>query len=236
MSEWKKKRFWTEAGYAADEDGYAVTLDGRGIRTPGKAALIVPTAPLAAGIAAEWQAQQNGVDPATMPLTRAANSALDKVVPQRGAVVEMLAEYGDTDLLCYRAEGPDSLIELQCADWDPHLDWAADRLNAPLTRIVGVIPQPQPETSLAALRDATDRLDPFTLTAFHDFVTLPGSLVLGFAMLEDRVDPAEAIRLSELEALWQEQFWGADDEALANRARKVTALEEARRFLDLLRE
>lgn len=236
MSEWKKKRFWKETAVEPRDGGFAVTLDGRGIRTPGKTPLIVPAQALATGIAAEWAAQEEAVRPDTMPLTRAANSTLDKVLPQRSAVVEMLADYGGTDLLCYRAEGPESLVREQNQHWEPHLVWATESLNAPLLRIVGLIPHPQPESSLQVLRDATDALDPFVLTAFHDFVTLPGSLILGFALLEGRIDAAEAIRLSELDALWQEQFWGADDEAIANRTRKVTALQEACSFLNLVRE
>lgn len=236
MSEWKKKRFWSQTAVTPCEGGFTVTLDGAGIRTPGKSVLVVPGQALASAIAVEWDAQQDAIRPDTMPLTRAANSTIDKVLPQRAAVVEMLAEYGGTDLLCYRAEGPESLVQEQITHWDPHLNWAADSLGASLLRIVGVIPHPQPETALGTLRDATDALDPYTLTAFHDFVTLPGSLILGFALLEGRIDPAEAIRLSELDALWQEAFWGADEEAVENRARKVTALEDARRFLELIRE
>lgn len=236
MSEWKKKRFWKEAAVASEESGYTVTLDGRSIKTPGKSPLIVPSASLATGIAAEWQAQDEQIQPETMPLTRAANSTIDKVLPQRAAVVQMLADYGDTDLLCYRAEGPDSLVQEQLSHWEPHLEWAETRFRVSILRIVGVIPHPQPEITLQTMRDATDALDPFVLSAFHDFVTLPGSLVLGFALLEGRIDPAEAMRLSELDALWQEKFWGADDEAVINRARKVATLEEASSFLNLVRE
>jgi len=236
MSEWKKKRFWGDASVTRVEDGFSVALDGRAIRTPGKSPLIVPTAALAQGIADEWQAQVDVIVPDTMPLTRAANSTIDKVVPQRSAIVDMLVEYGDTDLLCYRADGPDSLVQEQAQHWEPHLEWAEQHLRAPLLRIVGLVPHPQPVTSLSVLREATEALDPFSLTAFHDFVTLPGSLVLGFALLEGRIDPDEAVRLSELDALWQERFWGADDEAVENRARKATALGHAYHFLKLTRE
>ena len=235
MTEWKKRRFWTETAVTASDGGWTVTLDGRAIRTPGKAVLVVPAQALAEGIAAEWAAQDAAIRPDTMPLTRAANSALDKVQPQRAAVIDMLVEYGGTDLLCYRAEVPESLVEEQIANWDPHLHWAETALSAPLIRVAGVLPQPQPATSLARLREATERLDDFTLTAFHDFVTLPGSLVLGFALLYGRIDAAEAMRLSELDALWQERFWGTDDEAAALRARKTAALQDAVRFHHLLK-
>lgn len=235
MSDWTKRRFWKDAAAVAGTEGWTVELDGRGVRTPGKAPLVMPSRALAEAVAGEWAAQEEGIRPDTMPLTRAANSAIDKVIPQRAAILDMLGEYGGTDLLCYRAEGPDSLVHEQQANWDPHLDWAEAEFGAPLLRVEGLIPQPQPKASLARLRDATEGLDAFALTAFHDFVTLPGSLVLGLALLHGRIDAAEAMRLSELDALWQERFWGTDEEAAAVRARREAQLGEAVRFLDLTR-
>ncbi|WP_316015400.1 ATP12 family chaperone protein [Roseobacter sp. HKCCA0434] len=233
MSGWQAKRFWKQAAAVESEGGFAIELDGRPVRTPAKAALVVPTRTLADGIAAEWQAQDDQIRPETMPLTRAANSALDKVVPHRAAVVEMLAEYGDTDLLCYRADGPESLVAEQEARWDPWLDWSEEVLRAPLTRVIGVIPQPQPAASLAALRARVEGEGPFALASLHDFVTLTGSLVLGLAMRARALDATEALAISELDALWQERLWGTDAEAAELRAKKGAQLAEAARFLDL---
>ncbi len=129
---WTAKRFWQAATAEATEGGFTVRLDGRPVKTPAKAPLVLPTLALAQAIAAEWDAQTGTVRPATMPLTRAANSAIDKVAPMRAEVIAELAGYGGTDLLCYRAEGPEALVARQAAAWDPLLDWAATALRAPL--------------------------------------------------------------------------------------------------------
>ncbi len=235
MSEWAAKRFWTAAEAVPVSGGFAVQLDGRAVRTPAKAPLVLPGAALAGAIAAEWAEQGEQIAPETMPLTRAANSAIDKVTPQRGAVVDMLAQYGETDLLCYRAEGPESLVAEQHARWDPPLDWAAEAFRAPLIRIEGVIPQDQPADSVARLRAEVDAMEPFALTAFHDLVVFSGSLILALAVRDDRMPVAEAAEVAELDAIWQERLWGTDEEAAEVRARKAAALADADRFLRLSR-
>ncbi len=146
MSGWAAKRFWTKATAEPADTGFTVRLDGRAVKTPAKAPLLVPTLAMAQAIAAEWDAQQGRVRPETMPCTRAANSAIDKVAPLRAEVIAELAGYGGTDLICYRATGPEPLIDRQRAAWDPLLHWAATSLNAPLTATHGVmhIAQPPP--------------------------------------------------------------------------------------------
>lgn len=139
MSEWSMRRFWKEAGVVPEDGGFAVKLDGRGVKTPAKTPLVVPTMALAQAIADEWDAQGEKVDPTGMPFTRMANSALDKVRTQHAEVADMLAAYGDSDLLCYRADHPAELIARQAAGWDPLLAWAAEVLGAPLAPRVGVI-------------------------------------------------------------------------------------------------
>ena len=159
MSEWKARRFWKEAAIREAEGGWEIALDGRSLRTPNKQPLILPTAALAEAIAAEWDAQEDLVTPQTMPLTRAANSAIEKVTPQRNEVVAMLADYGGTDLLCYRAEAPAELVARQAAAWDPLLDWSAETFGARLIDTVGVIPVAQDPAALARLRAALEALD-----------------------------------------------------------------------------
>jgi len=149
MSGWKAKRFWKEARAEACEGGFTVRLDGRPVKTPAKVALVVPTLAMAEAIAAEWDAQTGEVKPDTMPVTRAANSAIDKIVPQRAAVVEIVAAYGGSDLLCYRAVGPAELIARQAAGWDPLLDWAADALGVRLAVTTGVMHVEQDAAALA---------------------------------------------------------------------------------------
>ncbi|ETA51227.1 ATP12 family chaperone protein [Ponticoccus alexandrii] len=213
MSEWAPKRFWKEADVRPEGESWTVTLDGRGIKTPAKAALAVPTEALARAIAEEWQAQDEKIDPGTMPFTRMANSALDKVLPQRAAVAEMLAAYGDSDLLCYRAEAPDELVARQAAHWDPLLVWTHEMFGARLAPRVGVMHAAQDAAALDRLAREVHAQPPFALAAFHDLVAISGSLVLALAVIHGARSPAEAWDLSRLDESWQEEQWGVDEEA-----------------------
>jgi chaperone required for assembly of F1-ATPase len=233
MSAWKSKRFWTQALAVADDHGFAVELDGRRIKTPAKAPLILPTQAMADAVAAEWAAQQDIVNPLTMPVTRSANAAIDKVTPQHGEVADMLAAYGDADLLCYRATGPAELIQRQAEQWDPALAWAHQTFGVDLDVHSGVMHQPQAPDALARLSQQVHALGPFHLAAFHDLVSLSGSLVLGFAAALGWRD-AEAIwNLSRLDDLWQEEQWGVDDDAQAQAEIKRQAFLHAKRFYDI---
>lgn len=236
MSDWKAKRFWKEAGVVEEEGGFGVRLDGRAVRTPAKAALIVPTRALAEAIAAEWNAQEGKIDPGTMPFTRSANAAIDKVARQKSEVAEMLAAYGDSDLVCYRATGPVELIEKQAAAWNPLLDWTESVLSAKLLVVEGVVHVPQDAAALARLRAHVDALDIWALTAFHDLVSLSGSLVIGFAAL-DGFYPVETLwSLSRVDETWQAEQWGSDEEAEEMAARKQSDFIHAKRFYDLSRK
>lgn len=230
MSEWKARRFWTTAGTRPTTQGWEVQLDERTLRTPGKHALILPTEALALAIAEEWQAQADLIAPATMPLTRAANSAIEKVAPQFAAVADMLSDYGGTDLLSYRADQPDELIQRQAEGWDPLIDWAATELRAPLKITHGVIPVAQDAASVRRLRDEVHALDVFGLTALHDLVTLPGSLVLGLAVIRGRIDAGDAHRLSRIDEDFQASRWGEDDEAGEAAENRRQAILMAERF------
>lgn len=234
MSGWAMKRFWTAADVAETEGGYTVTLDGRPVRTPAKAAFVVPTRALAEACAAEWEAQVDEVRPDTMPRTRTANSAIDKVAVQKEEVSSLIAAYGETDLLCYRAEAPDGLIARQAEAWDPLLDWAAETLGARLVPVAGVIARPQDQVALAKLAEATAAFDAFELAAFHDLVALSGSLVIGFAAVH-RAQPADRLwEISRIDEDWQEEQWGVDEEAAAQAALKRRAFLDAAEILELL--
>lgn len=213
MSEWAMRRFWTRAEVAAAEGGFTVTLDGRSVKTPAKALLVVPTEALAHEIAAEWAAQTERVDPSTMPHTRMSNSAIDKVSATRDDVADMLAAYGDSDLLCYRADHPDELVARQNAAWDPLLDWAAEALGARLEPRTGVIHAAQNPAALAALSEKVHALSDFELAAFHDLVALSGSLILAFATITERCSPEDAWEVSRIDETWQAEQWGEDEEA-----------------------
>ncbi len=233
MSEWKQKRFWKEASAVEEGEGFAVALDGRKVKTPAKAALIVPTRAMADAIASEWDAQEEHVNPATMPCTKSANAAIDKVAHQHGEVADMLAEYGDSDLLCYRADSPVELVQRQAEVWDPVLDWAANQLNARLAPRAGVLHAPQDSAALAQLRSQTHAFNNFELAAFHDLVSMSGSLVLGFAAALGWKPAQEIWEISRLDEKWQEEQWGKDDEAAELATLKQGEFLHAKRFFDL---
>jgi chaperone required for assembly of F1-ATPase len=233
MSEWKARRFWKEATVREEENGFGVSLDGRPVKTPAKQVLLAPTYAFAEAIAAEWAAQEETVDPLSMPCTRSANAALDKVSVQHGEVADMLAAYGDSDLLCYRAEHPQSLVERQAAQWDPILDWAAEALDARLETRSGVMHKPQCPKALARLSKRVHDMSAFQLAGFHDLVSLSGSLILGFAATHDFLPPEAIWDISRLDEIWQTEEWGADDEAEAAATLKARAFIHAKQIFDL---
>ncbi len=233
MSDWKAKRFWEQAEVGEVEGMFQVLLDGRQVKTPAKASLLVPTQAMAQAIADEWQAQVEKIDPATMPVTRSANAAIDKVRLQHAEVADMLAEYGDTDLLCYRAESPVELTERQARAWDPVLDWAAEALEARLVPASGIIHVAQSPEALTRLRNRVHALDAFQMAAFHDLVGISGSLILGFACALDHLSADQAWEISRLDETWQEEQWGQDDEATAQANMKHQSFLHAKRFFDM---
>jgi chaperone required for assembly of F1-ATPase len=232
MSTWKQKRFWKQVSVIDSEGRFAIELDGRAVKTPAKAALILPTRVMAEAIAAEWLAQEDAVNPQTMPCTRSANAALDKVHVQHCEVADMLADYGDSDLLCYRADSPVELVQRQIERWDPALAWAASDLNVRLQTRQGIQHQPQDAEALQSLRARVRALTAFQLAAFHDLVSMSGSLVLGFAAAAGWRSPAEIWALSRLDESWQEEQWGPDEEAQADAEIKRKAFLHAKRFYD----
>ncbi|MFV2051739.1 ATP12 family chaperone protein [Aliiroseovarius sp. YM-037] len=233
MSEWAAKRFWKDAAAERAEGGYTVLLDGRNVRTPAKALLILPNRKMADAIAAEWAAQGERIDPMQMPVTRSANAAIDKVATQRDEVIEMLAEYGATDLLCYRAEAPEELVSRQAAAWDPLLDWADAELSARLMPVQGVMFHAQRPESLAKLRTELDALTPFQLAAAHDLISISGSLVLACAVMRGETSPEDAWAAARIDETWQEEQWGVDEEARVMADAKRNAFLHAAYFFGL---
>ena len=234
MSGWVARRFWQAAAVTGAAQGFGVVLDGRPVKTPAKAALVVPTRAMAEAIAAEWDAQEGRIDPTTMPVTRSANAAIDKVAALFHGVVDEIAGFGETDLLCYRAEAPPDLVALQAEGWDPLLDWSREVLGAGLRVTAGVIPVAQDATALARLRAEVARLDPFRLAALHDLVGLTGSLVLGLAVARGRLSGAQAWQLARIDDDWQIAQWGEDEEAVEHAAARRAALLDAERIWNLL--
>ncbi|KIC15262.1 MULTISPECIES: ATP12 family chaperone protein [unclassified Leisingera] len=232
MSGWAQKRFWKAVTVAEAAEGFEVELDGRRVKTPAKAPLMVPTREMAEAIAAEWDAQTESVNPNSMPCTRSANAAIDKVTHQHSEVAAMLAEYGDSDLLCYRADSPVELAARQAAEWDPVLDWAEAELGVRLLPRTGVLHQPQEPAALAVLAEKTRAMTPFQLAAFHDLVGISGSLILGFAAASGWRSAEEIWLLSRLDERWQEEQWGEDEEAQAAAEVKRQEFLHAKRFFD----
>lgn len=214
--------------------GFGIRLDSRSLATPARHPLVVPTLALAEAVAREWRAVEAEVRPETMPFTRTVNTSIDGVAGDPGGVVDMITEYAATDLLCYRAEGPEGLRHRQFAAWDPLLSWSAEALGAPLVAVMGVMYVPQPEASLAALRRAIAAEDPFRLTGLAELVTLSGSLVIGLAVARGVVEPDAAWKISCIDETWQEEQWGSDAEAAALAEERRRGFLFAAEYLSLL--
>jgi len=228
VAEFELKRFWERVDVVGVADGFSVALDGRAIKTPLKRALVLPTEALAAEVAAEWRAVEGKVDFGKMPYTRFTHAALDQAVDERAEISAKIALYGETDLLCYRADNPQELIERQKQAWDPLLAWSAEELGSPLVATTGIVHVEQPRDSIRNLTDIVKGYSGFALTALYDWVTLSGSLVLALAVSRGRIGAAEAWALSRMDEDWQIEQWGVDDdaEALANSKRETFLLIE----------
>jgi chaperone required for assembly of F1-ATPase len=221
------KRFWKEVSLGAHEHGHRILLDGRPVKTPSKRELTLPRPALAEAVAQEWRAQERHLDPATMPVTRIANSIIDFVADRAAEVAADAVKYAGSDLLCYRATGPDRLVERQAAAWDPLLDWADETHGAKLLVAEGVMHIPQDGDALRALARVVDGLDPWTLGGLHVLTTLTGSLVVALAFVEGRLDRNDAWNIAHLDEHWSLELWGGDDEAEARLARRRIEFDAA---------
>ena len=229
------KRFYKEAKVVAAEGEFAIELDGKALRTPEKRPLIVPTRKLTEAIAGEWQGQGMTVKPLSLPLTRLVSTALDRVAPRRAEVIAEIAKYATTDLLCYRAEEPRELIERQQQIWQPLLDWAEARLDACFTATQGVTPVAQTPACLAAIERAIAAHDAMRLVALHLATTACGSVVLGLALLAERISAEEAFAAAQLDETFQIERWGEDAEQTRTRAALKEDIALAAHFAALLR-
>ena len=229
------KRFYRNAGPVQWAGGYGINLDGKRIKTPGKRDLVVPNGALAAAIAEEWNAQEGKVRAATMPLTRFATTTVDRVSTQREAIIRQTANYAETDLVCYRAAHPPALAARQQAVWQPLIDWAVLRYDAPLSVTTGVIPTKQSAASLRAFAAAVAEQHDFALTALHVATAACGSLVIGLALIEGRLDAEGAFAASQLDESFQIEAWGEDAEQAERRRALAADIEAATRFISLLR-
>ncbi|NKE45819.1 chaperone, ATP12 [Roseomonas frigidaquae] len=230
------KRFWNEARAVPAEEGFAILLDGRPVRLPGGAPLRVQGAPLAEAVAAEWQAAGGAKDgemrPEDVPLTRLVGTAEERIGPALEGTAAAIARYGETELLCYRAE-VSRLAARQAEAWDPWLTWSARALDAPLRVTTGIMPVSQPPQALAALHRAVARHSVLGLAALGIAVPALGSLVLGLAVTGLHLEPAEAHRLATLEEAFQEEFWGVDPDSVIRRNAAAADVALAARLMRL---
>ena len=229
----RRKRFYARAGIAESKDGFAITLDDKPIRTPSGRQVVVPAREIADAIAAEWEAQQEFINPLTMPMTRFANSVVDAVVDRVDAVTEDMAKYFQSDLLFYRAGHPEGLVAREAVHWDPLLFWAADTLGAHFILAEGIVHVRQPESAIAAARAALPG-DAWSIAALHVITTLTGSALLALALLRGVVDQDQAWAAAHVDEDWNSEKWGVDDEVAARRAARLVDFKAAARILRAL--
>jgi chaperone required for assembly of F1-ATPase len=228
------KRFYKDVSVKDEGGGAALLLDGKAVRTPGKAKLVLPTRALAGAVAEEWRAQGEHIDPVTMPLTKLANSAIDGVAGREPDVIGDIVRHAASDLLCYRAHAPQGLAETQAEHWDQVLAWAKDALGAPLVLSQGVVHVAQPKASLDRLEGAIRGRDPFTLAALHVMTALTGSALLALAVALGQMTPEQAWQAAHVDEDWQISQWGEDAEAADRRQNRWRDFAAAARLLKLL--
>jgi chaperone required for assembly of F1-ATPase len=228
------KRFWKDVSVEPEADAWAIRLDGRPVKTPARAPLTVPTRALAESIADEWRSVVEKIDPRQMPLTGLANAAIDRVAPDPKAFAVSLARYAEADLTCYRADGPQPLVDRQQQHWDALLGWARRRFDVDFATTSGLMHVAQPKATVERLAHAVAALDTFRLAGLSPLVTISGSLIAGLAVAEKAITPEQAWDAVTVDERWHAERWGADaeaEQALENRRRDFFA---AARFLELL--
>jgi len=236
----RPKRFYTRAGVGEHEGGFALLLDGRLAKTPAKAALVLPTLAAAEAVASEWQAQNEDIDFASMPLTRIANAAIDGVAGDMEAVAAEIVKYADTDLVCYRAAAPASLVKAEAEAWDPIIAFAASRLGARFMCVEGIVFVGQPPAAKAAVQAKVDevarrgRAAPFALASLSVMTTLTGSVLIALALAEDAISLDEAWRTAHVDEDFEMRLWGEDQQAMARRARRFAEMAAAERLWRLV--
>ena len=230
----QRKRFYTSAGVAEADGGFAVTLDGKPIRTPSGRQVVAPRRGIAEAIAAEWNAQGEMINLLTMPLTRFANSVVEAVADRADAVADDVAKYLSTDLLFYRAGHPEALVAKEAAHWDPVLFWASETLGAHFILAEGIVHVAQPETAVAAVRGAFP-YDPWSIAALHVVTTLTGSALLALALAHGVRDADQVWAAAHVDEDWNIEKWGMDEEVAARRAARLVDFRAAVRILNALK-
>jgi chaperone required for assembly of F1-ATPase len=233
VSEGRRKRFYKQVEVTG-EGPYGVVLDGRTIRTPGKRKLSVPSFSLAKAIAGEWAAQGDRIEPDRMWLTKLANTAIDRVEGDEERIRAEIVNYAGSDLVCYRAEEPESLVIRQGEFWDPVLSWAEETLGVRFVTVQGVMHQAQPPDTLKGVERYLHRFDAMELCALHNLATLTGSTLLALSIASGTLEPERAWLTAYVDEDWQAERWGEDEEAAERKTRRKQEFDAAVRFLGLL--
>jgi chaperone required for assembly of F1-ATPase len=231
----RPKRFYAAVEAAPVDTGWGVLLDGRPALTPSRARLVLPNKALASLAADEWAAQDETIDMRLMPATRLAFTTIDRMMAKRAEIAAEVARYAGSDLLCYFADGPSTLVERQAQRWGPMLDWAEHDLGLVFHRTIGVVHQPQPQETVAKVEALASALDDFNLAGLAMAAALFGSAILALALQRDQLDGQAAFDLSRLDEEFQEEKWGVDAEADARRAHLASEARMLDRWFQALR-
>lgn len=230
------KRFYKTVDVIEEEGGFVVRLDGKSVRTPVRTPVRVANEPTALLLAGEWQAQEEHIDPTTMPMTRLVNTAIDGVATDMQAVKEDIIRFAGSDLLCYRADGPQGLQAMQLEHWDPLIDWAQSALGARFVLTEGIIHVAQPPETISAYSAHVGMIDqPVQLASVHSLTSLSGSAIIAMALFKGSVDADEAWTATHVDENWQASQWGEDSEAQALRAARKREFDAAVEMLEALK-
>jgi chaperone required for assembly of F1-ATPase len=228
------KRFYKDASAGTHEGALTVLLDGRPVRTPKRTLLAMPTAGLAEAVAGEWRDQVDEIVPTSMPLTQLVSTALDRIAPQMDAVVTEVVRFAETDLVCYRAETPESLVLAEHTAWSPLVVWLEQTFGARLAVTSGIQPIPQPAESLAKIRTEIARFDAMRLAALSSATAVSGSVVIGLALAHNHITGAEAADAAHVDEMHQMERWGREQDAETHMLLRRAELLAVERFLALL--
>ncbi len=228
-----RKRFYEKVSVAKREGGFQVELDGRPIKTPARKDFILPTLALGEAVAAEWSAQSETINVASMPLTKLANTAIDGVTGRESEVITDITRYAASDLICYRAPFPPELAAKQAAAWDPVLAWMEEMFSAPFLLANGVSYLEQPPASLEVVRSLVASYGPFQLAALHVMTSLTGSALISLAFVHGKLSLGEAWAAAHVDEDWQISKWGEDFEARQRREKRFHEFEAAVKFFRL---
>ncbi|MEZ5757296.1 MAG: ATP12 family protein [Emcibacteraceae bacterium] len=229
------KRFYKQVTVEKENGGYFVLLDGKKVKTPEKSPCLMPTRKMAEAVAKEWDDQDKDIKPATMPIFKLVNTAIDRVGKRREELINEMISFAGSDQLCYRAEAPDTLVELQNSMWNPLLDWLKDQFDIKLKLSTGIIFVEQDRVQLDKFRIIFEKMESFELTALYTMITVTGSVTVGLSLFSGHQSLEQAWEAGHLDENFQASEWGIDEEAERRRSALKTELANADYFLKLTR-